>query len=649
MSEQRKLIKISSLYFMAELIILFILRFVFKGFGIKDMAFYLAVSLIAFGVIVFCELKIGDSYNLCTVLIMAFNAVCLHVLGEQMIMEIDNPYLYWPYWFNVIILFSLMLFIYGVSSSGRLAIIITDSLYLILSVLNAVITQFRGRSIDVVDIYSISTALDVSDSYHYEIAPCHVAGTLMIIGLAAFSFFLIGKRKKEKLNNRIIRGIICIVLSSVFFIVVYSTDILERKNYTPAYSSDRNGLLFNLVYELKYMSLSAPEGYSVAAVDCIVADWSTDDSEDDLALYNLPNVIVIMNEAFSDLSVIGELDTNLDVIPEFQNLLGNVIKGYAYSSVYGGNTAVSEYEFLTGDSNMLFNTMPYSTLVKNGTSPKTLVSYMKELGYHCVAMHPYVNSAYRRVPVYQTFGFDEALFMDDLSNLDYLRGFATDSSDYDNIIRLYKEKATGERLFLFNVTMQNHGDYEKEDSEFEDKIELTGFPGKYPQAEQYLSCVHESDKAFTELLSFFAEEIEPTVVVMFGDHQPGIEQEFYDELDKSYEGNIPLDKRKYLIPYVIWANFELPGVEDVEYTSLNFLAEEMKEAAGLPLTGYDKYLNLLRMEYPVISSNVILDAFGNEVNSLSLPDGLLDYKKIMYNHMSDLENCREEFFSLVGK
>lgn len=61
--------------------------------------------------------------------------------------------------------------------------------------------------------------------------------------------------------------------------------------------------------------------------------------------------------------------------------------------------------------------------------------------------------------------------------------------------------------------------------------------GKYPKADQYLSLVKRSDDAFAYLLDYFSHSDEPTMIVMFGDHQPSVEDEFFDEVygTPSYE------------------------------------------------------------------------------------------------------------------
>lgn len=56
----------------------------------------------------------------------------------------------------------------------------------------------------------------------------------------------------------------------------------------------------------------------------------------------LPNILVIMNEAFSDVGVLGELDVSEDYMPFVHSLQKgeeNALTGTLHVSVKGGNTA----------------------------------------------------------------------------------------------------------------------------------------------------------------------------------------------------------------------------------------------------------------------------------------------------------------------
>ena len=84
------------------------------------------------------------------------------------------------------------------------------------------------------------------------------------------------------------------------------------------------------------------------------------------------------------------------------------------------------------------------------------------------------------------------------------------TSDFQKIIELYENKEE-DNLFIFNVTMQNHGGYEGTWDNFANTVDLSA-QGDFPQAEQYFSLIKETDAAFKELIDYFEKVDEPTPV-----------------------------------------------------------------------------------------------------------------------------------------
>ena len=112
----------------------------------------------------------------------------------------------------------------------------------------------------------------------------------------------------------------------------------------------RNGYLLNFVLGIRDSFVKAPDGYSKAAVDKIAGNFKETDSSYSQSDAKNPTIIVIMNESFADLSVVGDFETNTQVTPFMDSLSENTLKGYALSSVYGAKTPNSEWEFETGNS-----------------------------------------------------------------------------------------------------------------------------------------------------------------------------------------------------------------------------------------------------------------------------------------------------------
>lgn len=210
---------------------------------------------------------------------------------------------------------------------------------------------------------------------------------------------------------------------------------------------------------------------------------------------------------------------------------------------------------------------------------------------------------YKRNAIYPLLGFENTKFMNDLEDLNYLRGaYPDDISTYKNIISIFENKESDEKIFNFTLTMQNHSGYDFEG--FEETVQYIG-EGEYPKLNQYLSSIKESDKAFEYLINYFKEYEEPTIVLMFGDHQPYVEDEFYEYLfEKSGDTN---NERKYITPFVLWANYDIETMK-INDISANYLSTILLEVAGLNTTTYNTFLKQLYEEIPVITGNGYIDS-----------------------------------------
>ena len=121
--------------------------------------------------------------------------------------------------------------------------------------------------------------------------------------------------------------------------------------FTPAYMSQADGFAVTFLMDLKYLTVDKPEGYDAADAKETLKSYETE--EKDAEEGELPNVIVIMDEAFSDPAVLGDMQTNEDYMPFIHSLqqgADHTVTGYLNVSVKGGNTANTEFEFLTGNS-----------------------------------------------------------------------------------------------------------------------------------------------------------------------------------------------------------------------------------------------------------------------------------------------------------
>ena len=521
---------------------------------------------------------------------------------------------------------------------------------------NHYLISFRGRTLFPGDFLTLRTAANVAGNYDYR--PDSMQW--LTIGIFAAVLVLLSFLPREEKRPFDWRGFAPAAAgTAVFLAAFFGTGWVEGLGIEPSMWTTRgNGLVLNFTVCLKYMKVEKPDSYSQETLAALAGE-NPSDAADTAASADggtrPVNVIVIMNESLSDLSVLPGVETNMDAMPFLRSLTENAVKGYAYSSVFGGTTANSEYEFITGNTTAFLpaGTVPYQMYVSPGDP--SLVGQMEALGYTTIAAHPYRSSGWNRPTVYADYGFDEVYFESDFQDRAYMRGdertgYVTDRCDYENLIRWYEEKEEGQPLFLFNVTMQNHSAYQMAWTNLPKEVWLTGeLENRFQTVNQYLSLVYQSDQAFEDLINYFSQVEEPTMILLFGDHQPQVATNFYTDVLGTNPDTATAQK-KQMVPFVLWANYDIPEAQGVEL-SLNYLSALLMDTANLPMTGYQKFLSQLWETAPVINTVGIGDAQGNWYGeNAALPeelDGAIeDYKVLLYNNVFDKKDRVESFFTL---
>lgn len=551
--------------------------------------------------------------------------------------------------FNMIIIYLLTGMIFVIVNQTRMTLKILVILLTALGVTNIYLMKFRGMPLMAADIFSIRTAASVADNYDYSLKWRVLYGVYVSFML----WMMINKLHRHKAMEKRQRMICAASLLCgfvVFYGVFFKTRFPEKyAKIKMRYSTAKTqGNVLTLVYSAKAMLVEKPEGYDEEQLTTWMEQYSDETrrlNEEQAAEREDVNIIAIMNEAFSDLGENVELTE--DNMPYIHGLEEDVIKGNMYVSVFAGNTANTEFEFLTGNT-MAFvpaNTIPYQLYVKDDYP--SLTNELKAQGYNGnIAIHPFKRNGFNRPKAYEAFGFEDFLAEEDFLNPEYVREYISDFSSFEKIIECY-ENSKQKPFFAFNVTMQNHSGYNYKG--FDTPIQVAEKPGEYPGAEQYLNLIKKSDEAFEKLTTYFSGVEEKTVIVMFGDHRPGIEERFYTL--EAGKGKSELSDEEYMnrykVPFIIWANFDIK--EDyIDKISANYLSSLVLETAGCEMTGYERYLSELREDIVAINARGYWGSDGKfyELEDETSPyyEKLQEYHEIQYNNMFD--NRNNEFFFL---
>lgn len=116
-----------------------------------------------------------------------------------------------------------------------------------------------------------------------------------------------------------------------------------------------------------------------------------------------------MSEVFWDPTRMASLGLSEDPMKNIRQVISQHSSGWLLSPVYGGGTANTEFEALTGFSmyNIISGSGPYQqALDKKGLMP-SMVSMLEEQVYESLAMHAYKGMFYKRDRVYNILGFDD--------------------------------------------------------------------------------------------------------------------------------------------------------------------------------------------------------------------------------------------------
>lgn len=529
--------------------------------------------------------------------------------------------------------------------TGRLVLgsVLTLGLAFSAGAANYFVRSFRGTPILPWDLTALRTALAVSGSYRF-----HVTWRMGLVGIAAICgilWRLTRRRRRTDLRirawwNRLGLTALGLVCAGPWL----CPEMLEEMGISPdvwdqgaAYGDQ--GVLAVFLCNTEFMEVEVPEGYTADDARLLLEETvQAGEAKEEKS----PHIIAIMNESWADFECFGNLTFNEPVMEYIHSLDG--IKGYAYASVFGAGTSASEFEFLTGNS-MAFlpsGSIPYQQYILAPSS--SMASVLKEQGYRCVAIHPGEKTSWQRDRAYPLLGFDTFKWEDMMDvELTQRHGYVSDYSSFEQIIYEFEHRDPGERLFVFNVTIQNHGSYT--DHSYQSRIYPEGMKGAYPMAEQYLTLVNETDRAFEMLVEYFRNQEEPVVILMFGDHQPSLEQEFLDLAYGVKQEDMTMEQYmdKFLVPYVIWSNKETLEGEGQEL-SLNFLGQKLLSLVGIATDDYGTFLEDFCRTLPVLTFAGYKDSQGEAYSYLETndwPDYIERYRKVQYYHLFD---CCDKIF-----
>lgn len=544
---------------------------------------------------------------------------------------------------NIAFYYWLFLFVFFIAGRTSISMAICVAAIAIIGVGNYFVVMFRSNPIVPWDIYSFETAMSVADNYVFSVDWAlaeHIAMFILML--------IVGVRTNIRLSKKILRPILTVAMCipAYFYISYLWQDNLERNTglndtlFNAKYMHSKDGFFVSFILDIHFLQIEEPKNYSDEYALSLLNEQKVEKVE---TPEELPDIIAIMDETFSDPAVLGEFETNKDYMPFVHSILrgevANTISGYTDVSVLGGNTANSEFEFLTGNSMAFFpnGSVPYLQYIRDGIS--TIVPQLEEYGYTTYGTHPYRAKGWNREFIYDLMGFDYRYFQGSFPFEDKLRNYVSDEADFKSILE-WRNNTEGP-FFMFNVTMQNHsnygGDFDNFDPQIVAKFKNTS-SNKY--LNKYLSLMYETDQDVASLLSELSQSDRKTIVVFWGDHQPNdyVVRPIYKEYGLDFDNQTyEQQQQRQKTPFFIWANYDIQEQTNVEI-SLNYLNILLFETAGLQLDEYQTFRkNLWQGQIPMMNAVGYRNDDGDLVEYDDAPEEiqnlLNEYQNIQYYRM----------------
>lgn len=469
---------------------------------------------------------------------------------------------------------------------------------------------------------------------------------LVLIGLMLLAFavlLILSFKKSKKADLPLVARIVGLVLVIVCAFGTNQIIYADKARYD-AYPTVDNpyfqvnqyntkGMIYSFLHQYNITKMTAPEGYDAKYfAELEQTQWNAPEEK------KYPHIIMIMGEAFSDMSENPHLNFAgyRDPLQNFKAICSseNAYSGHIVVPNFGGGTSNTEYDVLTGCSTRyLDNPLPSYNFIHGDFDG--MPRQLQKLGYETLSIHPGYAWFYNRQNVYPDLGFQSRYFLEDSFDLEtqgyggYINEVVTMDKIIDTLDTHIKEKDSP--LFSFTVTIQNHGPYEKHygtlPANFSTDVSLD--ENQTDLLTQYFTGIIDADEQIGRLQEYAENSDEPIVLVYFGDHLPGFSNgmEFFDLLDYPIDANgTPAEQLAvYETPYFIWQNDSAEALcgnisdlaAELALPENGLMSSQFLGTTVLDLfvPGYESPLHSLnrslRRELPVCAKNIYVDAAGN--------------------------------------
>ena len=255
-------------------------------------------------------------WGIISIVLLLILPIPAYIMMEEFVYPVENQNSDTIFYFNLLFVYIIEAVLLLITWSPRFSAALTVLFCGLVGIAEYAVMSFRSQPIMPWDLLSFGTAMSVVGDYKFEFSKkiiWLIVGFLLITVLA----FLLCRAKiklKTKIGIKIAVRLLCILLCipmlAGYASAAQNENFQDEARYypylfTPTAVYKYNGFYFSFISLLKYMNVDEPEGYDAVKLQAAADEIETGEASDAPDVEN-PNVIVIMNESFSDLSVLGD-------------------------------------------------------------------------------------------------------------------------------------------------------------------------------------------------------------------------------------------------------------------------------------------------------------------------------------------------------
>lgn len=412
-----------------------------------------------------------------------------------------------------------------------------------------------------------------------------------------------------------------------------------------------NGTLLQFMNNVDVTVMDKPAGYSKHQMEVIENRYLI--AAQQLNLHRShrhlgkQRLVFILSESFANPRRVPGLEVHPNPTPYLDKLKATTPSGLMLSTGYGGGTANMEYQALTGLSVVNFSPTlptPYSQLVPFQHHPVTI----NQLFTYSAGIHPFTANLYNRKEDYQKFGFNSFYYLGSRYHLRYHHHLGTspridDWSAYQQILWQLQKKHGNQ--FIQVATMQNHMPYNN--YYHPNHFQVSGSTAQgddHTAIQTYTQGVNYTDQALQKFIGRLQKSSQPTTVVWYGDHLPGI----YHQVSMQSHGLVMHETDYFIYSNPAAQRLNHSRVTKTKVVSPNEFPAMALAQMDMQVTPYYALLTKVHEQLPAITLTLnqvshsnrihentaeLIDQHGHQVQHLSKAQRQLyhDYQLVQYD------------------